>query len=117
MAKTRDLRAELTALEERMMQCFRRTFPSKQFQAEMMLGVISLELTLKQLSRTRDLGERRNLTQEFDHGLEVIGHGIKLLWESRWGAKAPQEPKALDSKAASMGGLFSGAAPSPPVAG
>lgn len=117
MAKTRDLRGELTSLEERLMQCFQRTFPSKQFRAEMMLGVISLELTLKQLSRARDLGERRKLTQEFDHGLEVIGHGIRLLWESRWGVKAPPEPQTPESKAAQMGGLFHGVAPSPPVAG
>ena len=113
MAKSRDLRAELTALEERLMQCFRRTFPSKQFQAELMLGVISLELTLKQLGRTRDLNERRQLSREFDHGLEVIGHGIRLLWESRWGANAPKQPQAPESRAAQMGGLTCEALPSP----
>lgn len=101
MAKARDLEAELCSVQETLMRTFRRTFPTKQFQAELLLGTISLELTLKRLSHTRDLDERRKLKAEFDHGVSVMRQGMRILWRSRWGDD-PKEPK----QAAHTGGLF-----------
>lgn len=102
MAKARDLEAELRSVQETLMRTFRRTFPSKQFQAELLLGTISLEITLKRLSQTRDLNERRKLKSEFDHGVSVLRRGMRMLWRSRWGDE-PMEPE----QAAQTGGLFS----------
>ena len=105
MTKSRDLKAELRSLQHGLCQVFQRTFPSKQFQAELMLGVISLELTLQELSRTRDLEERRRLKNEFDQGISAIRQGLKILWQSRWAYQESESETAalaagLDEKMA-----------------
>ncbi|KMY66168.1 hypothetical protein AAU61_16840 [Desulfocarbo indianensis] len=94
MERSRDLKAEMRALEADVCLCFQNTLPSKQFHAELMLGVISLELTLKRLPGSRDLEERRSLTKEFLHGVEVIRQGLQLLWETKAGISAEQARKA-----------------------
>ena len=113
MAESRDLRAELKRLEDDLGRCFRRTFPSKQFQAEMMLATISLELKHKRLSRSRDLGERRKLKQEIEHGISVVRQGLRMLWQSRWG----EDQEEMAAAAHSGGFLFEGAAASPNLTG
>ena len=94
MERSRDLKAEMRAMEADVCLCFQNTLPSKQFQAELMLAVISLELTLKRLSRSRDLEERRRMTNEFRRGIKTVRQGLELLWETKAGISAEQAKKA-----------------------
>jgi len=102
MAKARDLEAELHSVREELMHAFLHTLPSKEFRAELLLGVISLGLTFKRLSGERDLKERRKLMEEFEHGVTVMRRGIGML-RPPGKRETTQEPK----QAAQTGGLFS----------
>lgn len=88
MPKSRDLQAELRQLQAQLNQCLQRTFPSRQFHAELMLAMVSLGLTARRFYRARDLGERRRLADEFANGARAMRRGMKILWQSRWGASA-----------------------------
>ena len=85
--------------------CFQATWPSKQFRAELMLGLIQLEIWANEMTRTHDLNKLRELHGEFDHGVEIIKQAMELLWEKVWRpldhgmneSTSAQEPSRSDS--------------------
>jgi hypothetical protein len=83
MQRSRDLKAELRELEAELCLCFQKTMASKQFRAELMLGVIALELMLRRLSNCRDLRERRRIKEEFLDGARIVREGLQLLWQTQ----------------------------------
>ena len=83
MKRSRDLKDQMGGLVSEMFLCFRHTIPNRQFQALLLFGALSLELTLKQLSGSRDLEEKKRLRQEFERGFHIIKKGIEGLWQAR----------------------------------
>ena len=96
---------QVEQLFNKLMHCFQNTLPSKQFSAEMMLGLIQLNLWAREMERTTDLSRRRELRGEFEHGCKVIQQGMDLLWEKVWrpldhgiaGSPSAQNPSRSDS--------------------
>jgi hypothetical protein len=81
MSRTRDLCAKVKELNRDLMHAFRQCLPSKQFQSELMLGQIGLNVLAKKLSQCRELSERRQLTDELSRGIQVMENGIQALRE------------------------------------
>ena len=101
MQRSRDLKAELHELEAELCLCFQNTMVSKQFRAELMLGVIALELMLRRLSNSRDLRERRRIKEEFLDGARIVREGLQLLWQTQ-----PKVTTTLTKQAVQSGGRF-----------
>ena len=76
---TLNLEKELQALRHELIVCFREMLLSKQFQATLTLAMISLHLLVARAQQTRDLEERRKLSDEFIRASESIRRGIELL--------------------------------------
>ena len=83
MERSRDLKDQMGGLVSEMFLCFRHTLPNRQFQVLLLLCALSMELTLKQLSGSRDLEEKKRLRQEFEKGFHIIKKGIEGLWQTR----------------------------------
>ena len=83
MERSRDLKVQMGGLVSEMFLCFRHTIPNRQFQVLLLLSALSLELTLKQLSGSRDLDEKKRLRQEFKRGFNIIKKGIEGLRQTR----------------------------------
>ena len=81
MAKTRDLCVKVEELNRELMLAFREYLPSKQFQSELMLGQIGLNVLAKKLSQSRELSERLELTDELSRGIQIMENGIQALRE------------------------------------
>ena len=90
MPSPRDLTARVNELNQELMLAFRQTLPNKQFQSELMLGQIGLNLLAKRLSRCCDLSERRRLQDELNHGIRIMERGIEALLASA--AKPARKP-------------------------
>ena len=71
-------------LQSDLMHCFQSTLPSKQFSAELVLGIVQLNLWAREMERTTDLAIRRELRDQFEHGYQVIKQAMELLWEKVW---------------------------------
>ena len=83
MERSRDLKNQMGGLVSEMFLCFRHTIPNRQLQASLLLGALSLELTLKQLYGSRDLEEKKRLRKEFKKGFHIIKKGIEGLRQTR----------------------------------
>ena len=81
VADARDLSQELKKTVNDLMFCIRHTRPSKQFLAELILGTISLEMTIKRLDKTGTPKEKEALRNEFKRGTGIIQKGMTALWE------------------------------------
>ncbi len=79
MSKARDLCAKVQELNRDLMLAFRECLPSKQFQSELMLGQIGLNVLAKKLSQCRELSERRRLTDGLSRGIQIMENGIQAL--------------------------------------
>jgi len=94
MSESRDPKEEVELLQQELMHCFQHTCPSKQFLAELVLGTVWLGVLVLQLSRTRDLNERRSLKEEFWNGVATVRMGIGALWQ-----EARIDPKEVKAEA------------------
>ena len=94
MSESRDPKEELELLQQELNECFRHTFPSKQFLAELVLGTAWLGVLVLQLGRTRDLNERRKTKEEFWNGVATVREGIGALWDA-----ARIDPKEVEAEA------------------
>ena len=83
MERSRDLKDQMGGLVSEMFLCFQHTLPNRQFQVLLLFGALSLELTLKQLSGSLDLEEKKRLRQEFKRGFNIIKKGIEGLRQTR----------------------------------
>jgi hypothetical protein len=82
MATTKNVHKETYELCEEVMRWFRMTLPSKQFQAEMMLGLVSLHMQVRKIVQTGDLAERRSLLSIFSKNKMIIENALALLKQS-----------------------------------
>ena len=81
----RVLKEELQELRKKVMTCFRKTLPSKQFSALLSLSIIWLGVLADRETKTEDLKERRRLEHDFDEQKRAIEHGIERLYEQTEG--------------------------------
>lgn len=81
----RVLKDELQILRENLMNCFKETLPSKQFNATLSLSIIWLHVLVDREEAIQDPKERRRLQDEFDQGQRAIEHGIQRVYEQTEG--------------------------------
>ena len=105
MERSRDLKEELNGLMRDLTFCLQRTLPSKQFQAQLMLGTVALGLILKQLLHARDPTGQEMLQQEFERGLKTVRHGIALSGEPA-GSATPRLRSRVPKDSHNYRGLF-----------
>ena len=84
LPQTQAPESRVRRLQLELMECFRHTLPRKQFRAELILGLIDLELTSRKMARTDDLAERRELNEHFERGARIMRQAMELLWEKVW---------------------------------
>jgi len=89
----RDLEREVVVLRNSMAQCFRETLLARELRPTVLLAVLDLHLTLRDIHRARDPAQRQALTREFDQGQEAVR---KLI------DRAYQEPKERTTKSQSL---------------
>ena len=82
---SRVLKNELQDLRQKLMNCIRKTLPSKQFRALLFLSIIGLHVLVDREEDIKDPEERRRLEDEFDQGKRAIEHGIQRLYEQTEG--------------------------------
>ena len=79
MNGTRDPKQQMRAIRNQVNHCLRSTNINKQIRAELILSTVGLELTLRQLFRSRDLEERSSLQSSFEHSAETIQQAIQSI--------------------------------------
>jgi len=82
MSKPHNIKKELISVREEVMVCFQNVLCDKQFQAQMLLGLVGFHLIAKRIQSSRDLETRRNLLGEFKRYKKAIAKNLALLKQS-----------------------------------
>ncbi|MBW1781254.1 MAG: hypothetical protein JRL30_10995 [Deltaproteobacteria bacterium] len=90
----RNFSKELENTRNRLSAAMKNSIPTKEFGANLILGMVQLHLLAKKIRQSRDLEERRCLTHEFTKGRSAMERGIRAL-KKKMVTQYPQETDAL----------------------
>lgn len=75
----RNFSKELENTRNRLSAAMQAAMPTKEFGANIVLGMVRLHVLAKKIRQSRDLEERRCLTNEFNQGRSAMEKGIRAL--------------------------------------
>jgi len=78
----RNLSKELENTRNRLSAVMQAAMPTKEFGANLVLGMVRLHVLAKKIRESRNLEERRCLTNEFTQGRSAMEKGISALKKS-----------------------------------
>ena len=78
----RNFSKELENTRNRLSVAMQAAMPTKEFGATVVLGMIRLHVLAKKIRESRNLEERRCLTNEFTQGRSAMEKGISVLKKS-----------------------------------
>ena len=76
-----DLQKQLDRIREEVMSCFRECLPTIEFRTTLALATVWLGLVVAKADKTKDIEERRRLTDEFVTRSTTIRRGVRMLRE------------------------------------
>ena len=78
----RNFSKELENTRNRLSFAMQAVRPTREFGANLILGMVRLHVLAKRITETRNMEERRCLTNEFNQGRSAMEKGIRALRKS-----------------------------------
>ena len=89
------LRRGLRSLRREWREAAQSVQPSKQFGAELLLGLIGLHLEAKEIFKTNELPKRKELLDEFHDHEETVQKAVRYLGSQATEQTDPDEGRAM----------------------